>query len=294
MTHARPLRAIACVVLALAAAGPRTALAVRLPTPRLLAQAQKQVDAGEFETALITLQDGLSSPDNANEELEQLYWRMGEVYVFLNRERAALDTFDRLFCLDAAYEAPRLTSPRVRKAFEKARADFLASGRQVTLRVPVQRVPLPDAPLQVEALVTGMRSDLSARVYFRPALTEAWQWAELRRDVDAASGRFVASLPAAAAGSSLEYYVEIAGPDRRRVQGEGSSLSPRTLTVAAATGALPAAQPPGAVAEPAGNWYAQGWIWGVVGAAVVVGGLVTYVALQSPPATLNLRVQVTP
>ncbi len=264
------------------------ALADRPPTPEVLSHARQQVDQGDFEGALITLQDGLSSPDTSNDELVQLYWQLGEVYVYLDRDGDARDTFDRLLYVQDGFQPPRLTSPRVRQAFEQVRQAFVAAGRAVGMKLLPPKVLGPDRPIVIAAGLTGMQPDFTARVYYRPALTEAWQWARLA-PAPPPAGRYLAMLPGLPAGSTLEYYVEIQSSDRRRVQGEGSSLSPRTLALPRLAPG-PLEPPPPALARP--PWYDHAWIWGVVAGAVIGGSVLAYLALQPSPATMHLTVAV--
>ncbi len=268
----------------------RPALADRPPTPQVLAHAQRQIDQGDFENALITLQDGLSSPDNSNEELVELYWRIGEVYVYLGRDDDARDTFTRLLYVNPDFAPPRLTSPRVKTEFEQVRQVFLTHGQVLAIHLLPPRITGANQPIEIPALLLGMRPGFRGRIYFRPALSDAWQWAPLSLSPPP-TGRFIAVVPGFPAGATLEYYAEVQSSDGQRMQGDGSSLSPRSLTIPGGPAVPVRTVGPAASATP---WYAHWWIWGVVGAVVAGGGALAYVELQSKPATMHLTVQVSP
>lgn len=270
---------------------PFVALAARPTTARLLSRADEQVAAAEFEAALITLQDAMRAPDNANEDLVRIYWRMGEVYVFLKRAPDAAEQFERLLYLDPVYDPPRLTSPRVRDAFTRTKSEFDAGGKRMSLEVPPSTAPPPGHSFDLPIVVRGLRAPFTARVFFRSALAEAWGSARLVPAAD--PERYTARLPAFQPGETVEFYAEIQGSDGRRVTGEGSALAPRTLVVGESlpAGALGSVEPQGPTTKP---WYTRGWVWAAIGGAAVAVGVVTFVALQQDPAELHLRVTVTP
>jgi len=262
---------------------PALAHAERAATRRLLGQAADQVDGGDFEGALATLQDALSSPDNANAEIVDIRWRMGEVYVFMRREEPAREMFERLLYLDPSFEPPSLAGTRVRKVFEDARR--AASERRLTVDLRAPSEPRPGAPV-IRAGLPGMRTGFRALVYFREAMSEAWQSAEMRPEGE---GVWAAQLPVFPGGSVVEYYVEVQGADRRRVQGVGSALEPRSLRLAAPAPAGSVRPGPETPAPKA--WYKQPLVWGVVGGVAAVTGIVLWVALSPRPATLGLTVE---
>ena len=280
-----PLVIAASIGLALLA--PTPAQAASRPTAELVAEAQRHSDAGEFDAALAVLQEGLQDPDASDSDLSTLYWRTGEVHVFLGKAQAAKETFDRLLYLDARYEPPKFCSPRVRKAFDAARSDFFASGRELALEV-VDPAPRSDVPHQLEARIVGLRKGMSVRAVYRTAATEPWLSVDLLpASGDPAPGRYLAALPPVPPNGTLEYYVEIVGADKRRMKGEGARLSPRTLS-------LRPAVPPEALQPPGTGTRISPWVWVGVGGAVVVVATVTAILLAPSPATLVVNLQVMP
>lgn len=288
----RTVPLIAFVVLALVA-GP--AMAVRAATTRVLADAERQADAGDFEAALGTLQAGLASPDNTDDDFATLYWRLGEVYVFLRRDQPAAEAFDRLLYLDARYEPPKLTSPGVRKAFERARRDFETSGRELAFEIPPQSPPRDGRPFDFEARIAGLRDGLNARLFYRRALDEAWAAVDFV-PVSPGSPKHVAHLPPIAPGTVLEYYAEILDSTRQRLRGQGSALAPRTLKApkdgASPGSSLPGTPPPVAAGAAATDgWYRLPWVWGVVGGALALTGTGVYFATRTVPTRLVIEVK---
>jgi tetratricopeptide (TPR) repeat protein len=268
---------------------PPAAWASSRATSELVAEAQRHSDAGEFEAALAVLEEGLRDPDASEGDLATLYWRAGEVYVFLGKGAAAKETFDRLLYLDARYEPPKLCSPRVRKAFDAARADFFASGRELVLEV-LDPAPRADAPHALEARVVGLRRGMSVRALYRVPPATEWAAVELApASGDLAPGRYLAQLPPVPPNGALEYYVEVVGADERRLKGEGARLSPRTLSL------RPPALPPAALQGPeAAGARVSPWVWVGVGGAVAVATVVAVVLLAPSPATLVVDLRVVP
>ena len=281
MQHSARLAAVFAVLVA------TVADAARPTTLALLERAAAQVDEADYEQALITLQDALTAPDNANDDLARIYWQMGEVYVFLNRDPEAAEAFERLLYLSPEWQPPALTPPHVRATFTRVQADFTRGGRRVVLVVPAQSTPEPGRPFAFGARIGNLSPGFTPRVFFRRALAEVWQSAELVPGAEGEDGFFTATLPGFAAGSTVEFYVEVQDARRRRITGEGSALEPRTLRVA---GADPFAGPVVGPEPAPSRW----WIWAAVGGAVVATGVIAFVALQPEPAQLDLTVRVTP
>lgn len=257
------------------------------PTGRLLDDAAARSDAGDYEGALAVLGEALTSPENTDRHLARIYWAIGENAVYLRREPAALDAFDRLLALDPAFEPPRVTPPRVRAAFETARTRLAESGPP-TLRAEPPAEPRAASPLPFRLRATGLRRGDRAIVFHRTLLAESWSASAA---APAADGSLVATLPARPAGA-IEWYAEIQDLDGFRRTGVGSPLAPETLRIPA--GLAPATLAPAPAAPAPAPVWAEPWVWAVVGGVVAAGGVLTWVALQPQAGTVHLRVSVDP
>ena len=264
------------------------AQAARPTTDALLERAGRQAADAEYEQALVTLQDALAAPDVSNEALALIHWRRGEMYVYLGRTEAAADAFERLLYVRSDWTPPERTPPHVRQAFASAKAAYVEHAGRLELTVPAQTPPLPGRPIPFGVQVRHLPDDFTPRVFFRQALTEAWQSAQLVAGVYGEDGYFTATLPAFPGGSTLEFYVEVQDAWRRRVVGDGSALAPRSMKVEDVASFAAATVAP--VEAKASRW----WLWAAVGGAVVATGAIAWVASRDEPARLELRVTVTP
>lgn len=265
-----------------------SAQAARPTTDALLERAERQIAEADYEQALVTLQDALTAPDISNQALARIHWRRGEVYVYLGRRQAAADAFERLLYVRPDWAPPELTPPHVQRAFDTARAGFMENEARLTLTVPEQMPPRPGRPFPFGVQVRHLPDDFTVRIFFRQALTEAWQSAQLEAGVYGEDGFFTATLPAFPGGSAVEFYVEIQDGWRRRVTGEGSALAPRRWQV---VDAVSFTGPQLAPEEKKGSRW---WLWAAVGGAVAASAAIAWVATRDEPARLELRVTVTP
>ncbi|MBM4378892.1 MAG: tetratricopeptide repeat protein [Deltaproteobacteria bacterium] len=296
-----PSRIPLCVLLAcapvpaLGAPAPRAVdvpLAQAGPTGRALEQAQAQLDAGEFDEAVRTLQGALGEPDLTDAQLVELYRLLGLAQLYLGNEDRAREAYEKLLQARPDYELPRGAPPKVARLYERIREDIR---KQRVRPVKLELEPLQDAEggnpveltVQVENLALGSRPTL----YYRRAGTETFGSAGFKRVPDAPELYRVTvpawELPAEKARYEVEYYVEVADAARRRLAGRGDAFNPLRFSV----------RPPGMAGredDEEGRWYANPWVWVGIGAGVAAAGAGVALLLgqqQTGTATLTVRVQ---
>jgi tetratricopeptide (TPR) repeat protein len=290
-----------CILLAL---GPAPALArgaVRVvdvplsqagPATRAQEQAQAQLDAGEFDEAVRTLQRALGEPELTDAQLVELYRLLGLAQLYLGNEDRAREAYEKLLQARPDYELPRGAPPKVARLYERIREDIR---KQRVRPVKLEVEPLGDTEggnpveltIQVENLALGSRPIL----YYRRAGTETFGSAGFKRAADAPELYRATlpawELPAERARYEVEYYVEVADAARRRLAGRGDAFTPLRFSV----------RPPGVAgpsSEDEGRWYANPWVWVGMGAGVAAAGAGAAFLLsqqQTGTATLTVRVQ---
>jgi tetratricopeptide (TPR) repeat protein len=290
--------ALACAAPAAAApALPRVALDAPLaqagPGSPGLQRAQEQLDAGDFDEAVRTLQQALSEPDLTDAQLVELYRLLGLAQLYVGNEPQAREAYEKLLQARPDYELPRSAPPKVRKLYERIRDDI----RKLRVRpVRLEVEPLQDVTggesaallAHVENLALGSKPIL----YYRRAGTESFGSTAFKREPDSPE-LYRATLPAwelpAESGRyEVEYYVEVADAARRRLAGRGDAFSPLRFAV------LPAGARSGGDSVEEGRWYTNPWVWVGLGAGVVAAGVGAAVLLSQQPsgsATLTVRVQ---
>src|SRR3954462_11273004 len=90
---------------------PTDAPLAQAPVSPELEKAQDQIDSGDFEDALKTLQSALNEPDVSDDQLVEIYRLMGLSYLYLGNEDRARDAYEKLLQARPDYELPRSTSP---------------------------------------------------------------------------------------------------------------------------------------------------------------------------------------
>jgi tetratricopeptide (TPR) repeat protein len=256
-------------------------------------RAQEQLDAGDFDEAVRTLQQALSEPDLTDSQLVELYRLLGLAQLYVGNEAQAREAYEKLLQARPDYELPRSAPPKVRKLYERIRDDI----RKLRVRpVRLDVDPLPDVTggesavlmAHVENLALGSKPIL----YYRRAGTESFGSTAFKREPDSPE-LYRATLPAwelpAESGRyEVEYYVEVADAARRRLAGRGDAFSPLRFAVLPAGGRTPAA------GADEGRWYANPWVWVGLGVGVAAAGVGAAVLLSQQPsgsATLTVRVQ---
>ena len=249
------------------------------PTHPELTKAQEQIEQGDFEEAVKTLQAGLDRPDVTDDQLVELYRLLGLASLYLGDEARAREAYERLLQARPDFELPRNAPPKLRSLYARIKEDNKSRRvRPVTLTVD----PIPDPkggePVMVDARIQDMALGAKAKIFYRRAGDEAYNSVDFARD-RSNKERYRATLPAyelpsEATPYEVEYYFEVADAAQRRLAGRGDSFHPLVFQV------LPqqaAGQPAATASRP---WYKSPLFWVAVG-AVAVGGTAAGVAIAT-------------
>jgi tetratricopeptide (TPR) repeat protein len=261
------------------------------PKNEAIAKGSQQVDDGDFEDAVKTLEKGLEQPDLTDDQLVELYRLLGLSHLYLGNEEKARDAFEKLLQARPDYELPKTAPPKIRTLYARIKDDIRKRRvRPVTLAV--EAIPDVDggAAVVVPARIEDMALGAKAKLFFRRAGVQAYSSVDFTRE-KGSKVDYVATIPAfevpvEEAGFDMEYYVEVADAAQRRLAGRGDAFNPLTFHVAS-----PAATPPPvAKSRP---WYknAGGGVGSGAGAAAVTTGVVL-IATSQQSATLPIQIQI--
>ncbi len=249
------------------------------PTHPEISRAQEQIENGEFEEAVKTLEAGLDAPDVTDDQLVELYRLLGITSLYLGDEERAREAYEKLLQARPDYELPRSTPPKIRNLYARLKEDIKNRRvRPVTLQVD----PIPDAPggepVVAEARIEDMALGARARLFYRRAGAQAYSSVDFTRE-RGNKERYVATipayeLPAASSAYEVEYYFEVADAGQRRLAGRGDAFNPLVFQIAPESGAV------ATVGER--PWYKSPWLWVAVGAVAVAGtaGAVVYATAE--------------
>jgi tetratricopeptide (TPR) repeat protein len=278
-----PLPADAPVSVTLGQAGPRNVA---------IEKAQGQIEAGDFEQAVKTLQGGLSEPDVTDDQMVELYRLLGLAQLYLGNEERARDAFEKLLQARPDFDLPRSEPPKIRALYARIKDDVKKRRvRPVTITVqPVTDVP-GEQPLEVAAKIENLGLGAKAKLYYRRSGGQSFSSVDFVRQKEP-KDEFRATLPAyevpsEARAYEMDYYVEVADAAQRRLAGRGDPYNPQTFRVVAKE---ETAGP--AVAEES-PWYKNPWIWagiGVVAAGAATG--IVVVATQKQVGTLPISIKI--
>jgi hypothetical protein len=249
------------------------------PTNREISRAQEQIEQGDFEEAVKTLQAGLDEPAVTDDQLVELYRLLGLASLYLGDEARAREAYERLLQARPDFELPRNAPPKLRSLYARIKEDIKSRRvRPVTLTVD----PIPDPkggePVTVEARIQDMALGAKAKIFYRRAGDQAYSSVDFTR-VRGNKERYSATLPAyelpaEATAYEVEYYFEVADAAQRRLAGRGDSFHPLVFQV------LPQQAAGQAAATASRPWYKSPWLWVAVG-AVAVGGTAAGVAIAT-------------
>ena len=249
------------------------------PTNPQITRAQEQIEQGDFEEAVKTLQAGLSEPDVTDDQLVELYRLLGLASLYLGDEAKARQAYERLIQARPDFELPRNAPPKLRTLYARIKEDIKSRRvRPVTILVD----PIPDIrggdPALVNARIQDMALGAKAKIFYRRAGDVAFNSVDFARqrgskeDYQATLPAY--EIPAESTAYEVEYYFEVADAAQRRLAGKGDSFNPLVFQV------LPqqaAGQPAASAGRP---WYKSPWLWVAVG-AVAVGGTAAGVAIAT-------------
>ena len=282
------------LTLVLAFGASSTALAQLSPRSPEAEAAQGQVDAGDYEDAIATVERGLTKPDLTDDQLAELYRLLGLSHLYLGNEEKARASFEKLLQARPDYEIPKGAPPKVRALYARIKEDIKKRRvRPVTLTLEPLGAVSPGAPAAVRARIDDLALGAKAKLFFRRAGAQSYSSADFVRD-RAAKEEFTATLPAyeiPEEGNALEYYVEVADAAQRRLAGKGDAYNPLVAKVTSRGGSEAAVS--SATSEPQRAWYTIPWVW--VGVGVGVAAIATTAAVlatQKQTATVTVDVTV--
>lgn len=260
------------------------------PRNDALTRGQQQVDDGDFEDAVKTLEAGIDAPDLTDEQLAELYRLLGLSHLYLGNEDKARDAFEKLLQARPDYELPKATPPKIRTLYARIKDDIRKRRvRPVTLTVSGVPEQTPGQAVTVESRIDDMALGAKAKLFYRRSGAQNYSSIDFMRD-RADRSLYRATIPAfelpeEAAAYDLEYYVEVADAAQRRLAGRGDPFTPLTFRVNAKATASEADKPTA--------WYANPWVWVGIGAgaaAVTTGAIL--LATQKPTGTLPITIQI--
>lgn len=262
-----------------------------VPKNEAVAKAAQQVDEGDFEDAVRTLEKGIDQPDLTDDQLAQMYRLLGLSHLYLGNEEKARDAFEKLLQARPDYELPKSAPPKIRTLYARIKDDIRKRRvRPVTLTVtPVTEVA-GDQSVIVAARIEDMALGARAKLFYRRAGVQSFS------SIDFARGKvsrtdYTATLPAFEVPAEdqsyeVEYYVEVADAAQRRLAGRGDPYNPLSFRVPARKAVT------GPVVEEA-PLYKSPWLWiGLgLGAAAAATGIVV-LATSNQTATLPVKIQI--
>jgi tetratricopeptide (TPR) repeat protein len=260
--------------------------------PRNLAidTAQKQVDAGDFEEAVRTIEEGIGDPELSDEQLAEMYRLLGLASLSLGNEARARQAYEKLLQAQPDYELPRSVSPRIVAIYARIKEDIKKRRvRPVTLTVAAPADVRAGQPLAVDAIIEDLSLGAKARLFYRRGGAQSFSFTTFTK-VKGKQNAFTAVVPAFElpienTAYDLEYFVEVADAAQRRLAGRGDPFNalrvqiPPPQTSAGASGApLPVTQ--------------RAWFWVVVGVAVAAAAATTVAVVASQPRTGTVPVTI--
>ena len=257
-----------------------------------IARAQAQIENGEFEEAVKTLEAGLDAPDVTDNQLVELYRLLGMPSLYLGDEARAREAYEMLLQARPDYELPRTAPPKIRALYARLKEDIKSRRvRPVTLQVDALPDMMGGQAAEAEARIQDMALGARARIFYRRVGAQAYSSVDFNRD-RADKERYVATIPAyelraAASAYEVEYYFEVVDAAQRRLAGRGDAFNPLFFQVA---------PEPSTVAQASERpWYKSPWLWVTVGAVAVAGTAGAVVlATSDERGRLPITVRVNP
>lgn len=262
-----------------------------VPRNEAVEKAQQQVDEGDFEDAIKTINKGIDEPDLTDDQLAELYRLLGLSHLYLGNEERARDAFEKLLQARPDYELPKSAPPKIRTIYGRIKDDIRKRRvRPVTLTlVPVNEVP-GGAAVIVEARIEDLALGAKTKLFYRRAGGQSFSSIDFVRSKTNRTD-FSATVPAFEVPTEdqpyeVEYYVEVADAAQRRLAGRGDSYNPLTFKVLAK-------QSTGGVAEEV-PLYKSPWLWIAIGGVVAAGAAtgIVYAATANQTATLPVKIQI--
>jgi tetratricopeptide (TPR) repeat protein len=265
---------------------------VPVPKNETIEKAAKQVDEGDFEDAVHTVEKGIDAADLTDDQLAELYRLLGLAHLYLGNEDRARDAFEKLLQARPDYDLPKSTPPKIRSIYARIKEDIRKRRvRPVTLTPYTVGDVEGGAPVEVTARIEDMALGAKARLFYRRAGAQNFSSTDFVREKGSKTD-FTAvvpafEVPAEEAIYDVEYYLEVADAAQRRLAGRGDPYTPLSFRVLAKK---TVDEQPVVRAKP---WYQNPWVWvgiGVGAAALGTGAVV--LATQPQTATLPIKIQI--
>jgi len=262
---------------------------VALRSPEL-DRAQQQLEGGDFEEAVKTLQAGLNQPDLSDEMLAELYRLLGLAQLYLGNEEGAREAYERLLQARPDFQLPKTTPPKVRRLYARILEDIRKRRvRPVVLTADTLSSVPGNAPVKVAARIQDLPLGARANFYYRRAGGQAYSSVAFVRQKGESFEATVPSyeVPTESRPYEVEYYLEVADAAQRRLAGQGDAFAPLTLRVQPKPSAP---TPPVSVTRDA--WYSNPWVLGIGGAVAVgaaVGVVLVATSRQTGTVTITIR-----
>jgi tetratricopeptide (TPR) repeat protein len=224
--------------------------------------AQGFLRGSQFLDAAAAADRLLASADSGRDILAEAYLVRGRAAAALGDALAAEAHFRRALELRPAAELEGPSTPEA-AAFEAARHGATGGGLRL-LQAPLGEVP-PSAPARVDVTIEGDSERLVAELELGYRTADAGAFLTTRARPPAP---LVVPAPALLPGARVDYYVRALGAHGGVLAESGTPALPFRLRVAGGAA-------PGAVARGK-PWYGRWWVWALVGAVAVGGGVALY------------------
>ena len=213
-----------------------SALATAQPKSPEVELATHQVESGEFEDALQTLQHGLGQPDVTDDILVELYRLLGLTSLYLGREDLAEDAFTKLLQARPDFELPASEPPKVLKLYARIKDDIQGRRvRPVSLGVQLPSSAPSAKPLYVEAEVKNLPLGAKVDFYYRRSGAQSFNSIRFLRDWHSRGIYYVFipayDLPTESQRYEVECYIEVSDRNFTRLAGRGDVYTPLSFAV---------------------------------------------------------------
>ena len=153
---------------------PVLALAVSLtasaqaPRNEAIGHAQQQVDEGDFEDAVKTVENAILEPELTDEQLAELYRLLGLAHLYLGHEDKARDAFEKLLQAQPDYELPASAPKKTKTLYARIKEDIRKRRvRPVTLTLTPVGETAGNEAVVVEARIEHLALAAKARFFYR-------------------------------------------------------------------------------------------------------------------------------
>lgn len=271
------LRFVLRLAVALCLVGGAASTAASQARPGALARAEQAYLDVDFDGTLSAAQQALREGGHTPAQLMRIYQLLGVSSAAVGQSERARDFFVRMLAIDAGADLDDTVPPRLRAPFLEARGIVTSRPERLGAEVGLARV---QSALHV-ALTDPFQLGQTLRVHARLEGTLEFSTRE-----EAAQPVVFARLDGAAAADRVEYWVELVDPFGNQILTLGSEFEPRVV------GRLARASDGGS-GGGGSDLAAEPWLWIVIGAVVVGGGITAGVILGEQASRLELRTGIT-